>query len=234
LSTVIEYVPMTRRSHGGQLQLAFGGRSRKRVAKRRRANAAGGRVAHARRQVSARCPLHVTLRVQRHVWQLRSRRCFRVLERAFYRGNDRFGGRVCHFSVQHNHIHLIVEADDARALARALQGLSIRMAKGLNRVMGRHGGVFADRYHARSLRTPTEVRNVLVYVLANRRKHRPPEHPLRGGWLDPCSSSAWFEGFGAPHAPRYYPGPVAPAATWLLTRGYRRGGGPLDLEEAPA
>jgi REP element-mobilizing transposase RayT len=177
----------------------------------------------------------VTLRVRRHVWQLRSRRCFRVLERAFYRGSDRFGGRVCHFSVQHNHIHLIVEADDARALARALQGLSIRMAKGLNRVMGRHGGVFADRFHARSLRTPTEVRNVLVYVLANRHKHRPADQPrTRRGWMDPCSSSAWFEGFDPPHAPRYYPGPVAPAATWLLTQGYRRGGGPLGADEAPA
>jgi hypothetical protein len=168
------------------------------------------------------------------VWQLRSRRCFRVLERAFYLGCQRLGGRVCHFSVQHNHIHLLVEADDARALARALQGLCIRMAKGLNRVMHRSGAVFADRYHARSLNTPTEVRNVLVYVLANRHKHRPPEHPpVRRGWLDPCSSSAWFDGFAPPHTPRSYPGPVAPPSTWLLTSGYRRAGGPLDPSQGP-
>jgi REP element-mobilizing transposase RayT len=195
-------------------------------------------VSHAARRVEARCPLHVTLRVKRHVWQLRSRRCFRVLERAFYLGCQRLGGRVCQFSVQHNHIHLVVEAEDARALARALQGLCIRMAKGLNRVMGRRGAVFADRYHARSLRTPTEVRNVLVYVLGNRRKHRHKHRPEPGlrlprGWLDPCSSSAWFDGFAPPHAPRYYPGPVAPPSSWLLRSGYRRAGGPLDPEEGP-
>jgi hypothetical protein len=178
--------------------------------------------------------LHVTLRVRRHVWQLRSRRCFRVLERAFYLGCQRLGGRVCQFSVQHNHIHLVVEAEDARVLARALQGLCIRMAKGLNRVMKRAGAVFADRYHARSLRTPTEVRRVLVYVLANRHKHRPePGRRLPRAWLDPCSSSAWFDGFAPPHAPRYYPGPVAPPSSWLLTSGYRRAGGPLHPDEGP-
>ena len=50
-------------------------------------------------------------------------------------------------------IHLLMEADDARALARAMQALTIRMAKGLNTLMDRHGRVFADRYHSRSLRT---------------------------------------------------------------------------------
>jgi REP element-mobilizing transposase RayT len=90
-------------------------------------------------------PVHVTLRVRRHVYNLRSRRCFKSLENAFFAGGNKFGLRLNHFSVQGNHVHLIVEADDNRALSRGMQGLTIRMARSLNRVMQRRGSVFADR-----------------------------------------------------------------------------------------
>jgi REP element-mobilizing transposase RayT len=116
-------------------------------------------------------PLHVTLRMAPHVYNLRSRRSFRVIEAALRLGGDRFHVRVIEFSVQGNHIHLLVEAPNRRALARAIQGLSIRVAKGLNRMMGRAGRVFDDRYHARVLRTPTEVRHAIHYVRDNARKH---------------------------------------------------------------
>ena len=173
--------------------------------------------------------------MKRHVWQLRSRRCFRILERAFYLGCDRFGSRVCQFSVQHNHIHLIVESGDAVALARALQGMAISMAKGLNKLMARKGAVFADRYHARSLRTPTEVRRAIVYVLGNARKHLPAVGGRPGGdWLDPYSSAAWFGGWARAASPPPGPAPVVPPATWLLTTGYLRAGGPVGVAETPS
>src|SRR5687767_6583348 len=221
---------------GSSPQQDFGFRTppRRRAAKRGRPKKAGAGVPHLRRTVQARWPLHVTLRMRPHVWQLRSRRCFQILERAFYQGCERFGGRVCHFSVQHNHVHLVVEAGGPRALARALQGLSIRMAKGLNRLMERKGAVFADRYHARALRTPTEVRRVLVYVLANGRKHLPRVgHWLPVGWSDPFSSAAWFDGWGVATALPYGPGPVASPETWLLRTGYQRAGGLLGPDESP-
>ena len=47
--------------------------------------------------------------------------------------------RVTNFSVMSNHVHLICEADGRRALAKGLQGLFIRMAKGLNWYMKRRG-----------------------------------------------------------------------------------------------
>jgi REP element-mobilizing transposase RayT len=88
-------------------------------------------------------------------------------------GGDRFDVRVVEFSVQGNHVHLLVEAPDRHALARAIQGFSIRVAKGLNRMMGRTGRVFDDRYHARVLRTPTEVRHAIRYVLERTQARRP-------------------------------------------------------------
>ena len=70
--------------------------------------------------------------------------------------------RVLHFSAQADHLHLLVEADETKALARGLQGLAIRVAKAINRTVGRHGAVWGDRYHARTLSSPREVRNALV------------------------------------------------------------------------
>ena len=169
-----------------------------------------------------------------HVWQLRSRRCYGIIERAFYRACGRDGSRLCHYSIQHNHVHLVVEAENPVALARALQALTIRVAKGLNKLMGRKGAVFADRYHARTLRTPTEVRNVLVYVLNNARKHGLTVDMRPGPmWLDPYSSADWFTGWTTAGPPRHGPAPVAPPATWALQAGYLRAGGPIRPDEAP-
>jgi hypothetical protein len=131
---------------------------------------------------------------------------------------------------------MLVETRDARALARAIQGMCIRMAKGLNRLMnGRKGTVFADRYHSRPLRTPTEVRRALVYVLNNSRKHFAHRgHRLSPGWMDEYASGPWFDGWATPvRGPAGSP-PVTPPATWLLTVGWReRGGGPIRRDEMP-
>ena len=129
-------------------------------------------VSHlARPKLAARFPVHVTLRMRAHVYNLRAWRCYRVLRRALIIGSNRFGMRIAHFSVQGNHVHLIVEALDGRALSRGVQGLAIRMAKGLNRVMEKKGKVFADRFHSRILRTPSETRAAVHYVLFNRQHH---------------------------------------------------------------
>jgi len=135
--------------------------------------------------------VHVTLRARPQVWNLRAKRCFTRLRRCFRAGCDQFGFALNEFSVQGNHLHLICEADDSRALSRGMQGLGIRMAKALNRVMERAGTVFAHRYHARVLRTLSEIRRALAYVLGNAAKHaREQGRPLPAGWIDDRSSAA--------------------------------------------
>ena len=112
-----------------------------------------------------------------------------------------------------------------------MKGLKIRIAKGLNKRLGRRGAVFADRYHGVALTNPRQVRNALAYVLLNARHHA----PSRAGALalDPCSSSPCFDGWTVARAPT--PGPwcdaVAPASTWLLRVGWRRHGllSPLEV-----
>lgn len=175
-----------------------------------------------------RHPLHVTLRARVGVPSLRSDAVFSELERALTR-SSRSALRVTQFSVQTDHLHLIVEADAAAFLVRGLQGLAIRCARAVNRGSGRVGPVWGERYHARALRTPREMRFALVYVLLNFRKH------LRAGpGLDPRSSGPWFEGWTrAPLRPDR-PCPIAASQTWLGTIGWRRAGGPIDCGEAPA
>jgi REP element-mobilizing transposase RayT len=148
---------------------------------------------------------------------LRRSRTLALLQRVFLEGRARAGFRLVHFSIQTNHVHLLVEAADAPCLSRGLQGLAIRVARGLNARWRRRGSVFADRYHARALRTPREVRHALV----NARKHG-----IGYGARDPFSSSAWFDGwrdrlFSQPvHVER----PLTQARTWLLAIGWRRYG----------
>ena len=115
--------------------------------------------------------MHVTWRMRQGVWGLRTRRCFGALARAFWGGANRFGFRLVHYSVQGNHVHLLVEAEDERALSRGMNGLGVRVARGLNRVMGRKGKVLDDRYHGHVLRTPTEVRRARAYLLQNAERH---------------------------------------------------------------
>jgi hypothetical protein len=135
----------------------------------------GAGVSHLRREAfAARFPVHVTLRVRRGVPNLQEVRAFRAVEQGFFGGNGRFGVRLVHFAVLGNHVHLICEASGAGSLSRGMQGLGIRIAKGLNRVMKRRGRVFADRYHARILRTPTQTRHAVRYVLRNHERHFGP------------------------------------------------------------
>ncbi|TMA23319.1 MAG: hypothetical protein E6J85_02295 [Deltaproteobacteria bacterium] len=106
---------------------------------------------------------------------LRGPRSFRAIKEALRKGKERFGLRVTHFSVQGNHMHMLVEAEDAIALSRGMKGLAVRMARGLNKAHGMRGQVFADRFHSRELKSPREVAYAMRYVLGNHMKHGAPE-----------------------------------------------------------
>ena len=183
--------------------------------------------------LSGREPLHVTLRLRAGLPPLRRHHMYRTLRAAFRRGRERFGFRLVHYSVQGDHIHLICEAEDRRALARGVQGLSVRIARGVNRVSGRRGKLFGDRYHLHVLRSPREVRNALVYVLRNGGRHG--ESPA-GPFLDTYSSGHFFDGWKEKVTFRLFRGddpPVVPASRWLLTTGWKRHG-LISFEESPA
>jgi REP element-mobilizing transposase RayT len=172
----------------------------------------------AREQVRPYQPVHVTLRVAELVWNLRSERSYRIIDASLRASRRRRDFRVVHFSIQGNHIHIIVEANGTRSFAVGVRALSIRLARHLNVMMGRRGPVFADRYHAHVLHTPAEVRNAIRYVLGNFESHAARRGERTSGrWVDPFSSAAM-------KAPREAQGVLfiepatSPARTWLLKR----------------
>lgn len=178
-------------------------------------------VPHLRRpEIERRLPVHVTLRMMAHVWNLRSQRSFRVISRAL-RAARESGVALTHYSVQGNHLHLILEVESRRALSRAMRIVAIRIAMGLNRLMGTSGRVVADRYHLVVLRTPTQVRNAVRYVLSNTRKHLLET----GRSVAPVLRDAYTAG-PASHVPatmRLAPSPLlAEPTTWLLRVGWMR------------
>jgi hypothetical protein len=136
---------------------------------------------------------------------------------------------VIHFSIQQDHGHFIVEGDEARRARGGVHGLAIRLALAVNRVLGRKGKVVGDRYHARPLTTPRQMRTSMVYVLLNFRKHlRAP------ACIDPRSSGPHFSGWQASPVATAVAPATAPPGTWMARVGWRLAGGPLRVDEHPA
>jgi hypothetical protein len=163
-----------------------------------------------------------------------------ALARACRRAPERF--RILHFSVQRDHVHLVVEASDERALSSGVRSVSIRIARYVNDLVRRSGRFWADRWHGRELTSPRQVRNVLVYVFGNFRKHA--RRAVRRG-VDAFSSGARFDGWrefragadpplvGAKsHAALGAKVVVAMPKTWLARKGWRRLG-LIGIDEAP-
>jgi putative transposase len=158
---------------------------------------------------------------------LRSERAFHAVEQAISKAS-RAEFRVVDFSAQDDHVHLIVEAQDGRALSSGARGLSIRLARAINKACGRSGPVWGDRYHTHTLRTPRETRHAVVYVLMNFRKH----HPHDRNAIDPRSSARWFDGFRNLRPDTASPSPTWKPRTWLSSKGWRRHG-LIDWRERP-
>src|SRR5262245_5427834 len=202
------------------------------------------RIRHQPREdFAARFPCLVTLKTRSGLPSLRSIALVREVERSFAGACERGEFRVVEYSLQRDHLHLIVEAQGRIALARGMTSIAARLARAVNRVFARRGAVLADRYHSRVLRSPREVRNALAYVWLNTRRHLAKRLCVRSmpaaRNLDPASSARSFSGWrpgtlarGVLPGPGSEMRPIASARTWLLRWGWRRHG-LIDPSEVP-
>ncbi|HEX4383468.1 MAG TPA: transposase [Myxococcales bacterium] len=158
-----------------------------------------------RAEFAARNPLHITQRMVPAVGHLRTSARLGVIKKALHDASGHLGMQVVHFSVQGNHLHLVVEAEGREALSRGMKGLAVRVAVALNRLANRRGTVFADRYYARVLESPRAVANALRYVFENYRHHA--REALHWSWRDPFASSARA--------------PLREPSVWLLRVGWK-------------
>ncbi len=177
-------------------------------------------------------PVLVTMKIVKGLPELRGFQVHRLLKEIF-RKAQRDDFAIVHYSTQNDHVHLIVEVEGRAALSRGMQGLAVRMARGLNRQWGLKGRLFADRYHEQILRTPSQVRNVLRYVLLNWAKHGVGWYP---SGPDPFSSAVFFSGWTDRSILARVIGPaspIVPPRTFFLRSGWLRAGGPFSPNEIP-
>ncbi|MCP3975568.1 MAG: hypothetical protein GY720_13875 [bacterium] len=193
---------------------------------------AAGMPHRSREEVSRHHPVHVTIRLLAGLPSLRRKRVAVMIRACMNKMLERPGFHIVEYSIQTNHLHLIVECDDRKHLTDGMRSVQIRIARGVNKLWERKGRVFGDRYHDHVLKTPSEVRRALAYVLNNHYKHG---HVARLD-LDFYSSGAWFRGWKQKFTvtgTEKIPDHVEEPGTWLGKTGWRRRG-LISLDEEPA
>lgn len=138
-------------THGGRRD----GSGRKRIHSR-------GVSHRVREKVNYRVPLHINFKYRTYI---KNKSCLKLLKRAIMNARSH-GLRINHFSMQSNHIHLIVEAESNEILTTGMRSLTVTFAKGL-----KQGRVQLERYHLQILRSIQQTKHALYYVLFNKQKH---------------------------------------------------------------
>src|SRR4029077_3078376 len=112
------------------------------------------------------------LRLKYRYANLRNGKIYGVLRRVLLLFLDGATFRIVHISIQTNHLHLIVEAQNRKALSEGMRRFCINAARAINAANGDEGRVFAFRYHATQITTARHARTAMSYVLNNWRRHR--------------------------------------------------------------
>jgi len=223
-----------RKRHVQQDLFRRGGK-RKGAGRKPKGKRAGSRH-EARPEVKPQYALHVVLRVVPQVGNLRRRKLYQALREATVVAAVRERMRIVHISLQHDHVHLLIEAENSKALARGMQGFEISAARNINTMLGegpfrrRRGRVFADRYHLEVITSPRRARHALSYIMNNWRKHGEDRSGLPSTWLvDPFSSGISFPDWAEladkpwmwPIRETYDPLMVRRPQSWLLREGWK-------------
>jgi hypothetical protein len=195
-----------------------------------------GKLGHAKRPaLKADQALHVTIRLRKGLPSLRKKEMFKALTQAVGTARKK-GFAVAHYAILSNHLHLVMESP-VNGPGKALQSLSISFAKRVNAFLRRKGPVLNDRYHLHILRTPTEVRRTLEYVLTNEAGHAGDPKGRLVVKLDPFSSALAFKQWKALLGRRvecastswaldiidhWHSQILQPPRSWLLSQGWER------------
>ncbi len=177
---------------------------------------------------------HVTVKLVAGLPSLREGEALEVVRNAIGRVNRGGRIRIVEYSIQSNHLHLIVEAENSADLSRGMASLNTGLGMRLNRIWDRvgQGSVFVERFHLVLIRSPRQMRNTLNYVLRN-----DVHHGLNLRTLDPCSSAPAFTGWRQLQSPKARTQRLAAAKTcvaatpqtWLLQTGWKKVKGRHEL-----
>ena len=139
----------------------------------------------ARPDLDGDSPVHVWWTTRDDVPSLRSPKIAKLIRESLRAGAERFSCLVAYYGIDRDRIDLICESDDDEALSRCRQGLSVRIARGVNSALDRNGKVFDDRYRSRLLADRATLKDALDRIANAKSKgevQRPTTRRLRDGW----------------------------------------------------
>lgn len=114
--------------------------------------------------------LHLTIKVRENKADIKSIKLLKALHHAIKRARL-MKLKIIHYTLEYNHVHLLVEADTHHALHRGMQAFGISFSKAINKTKRLKGTVYKHRYHFRQICSSRELKNVLHYIFHNGIKH---------------------------------------------------------------
>lgn len=115
--------------------------------------------------------LHLTVKIEKSKANLKNKNVLAILKKAIFNAR-RQGLKVIHYSLEYDHIHLIIEADNNRTLGKGMQAFGVTLAKAINRMRKVKGQVYKHRYHFRQITSSRQLKNVMTYIFNNGVKHK--------------------------------------------------------------
>lgn len=114
--------------------------------------------------------LHLTIKVQKIKADIKNKMILTMLKKAILNAR-RMGLKVIHYSLEYDHVHLLIEADNNVILGKGMQSLGVTLSKAINRTKRIKGRVYKHRYHFRKINSARELKNVMFYIFNNGVKH---------------------------------------------------------------
>ena len=124
-----------------------------------------------REKINRPSALHLTIKVRENKADIKNKRILKALHYAIRRARLQ-GLRVVHYTLEYNHVHLLVEANDNKSVQKGMQALGISFSKAINKIKQVKGSVYKHRHHFRKLNSRREYKNVIQYIFRNGIKHK--------------------------------------------------------------
>lgn len=140
-------------------------------------------IRHIRRErILKPTSMHLTIKVRENKADIKTKSILKALHHAIIRARLK-GIRVIHYTLEYNHVHLLVEAHCHTIMHRGMQAFGISIAKAINKIKIRSGTVYKHRYHLRKITSPRQLKNVIHYIF-----HNGIHHKRTMSFLDPYNS----------------------------------------------
>ncbi len=115
--------------------------------------------------------LHLTVKIKKNKAEIKNKSVLAILKRAILNARKQ-GLQVIHYSLEYDHVHLLIEADNNFILAKGMQAFGVTFSKAINRLKRLKGEVYKHRYHFRRISSSKELKNVMNYIFTNGLKHK--------------------------------------------------------------